>query len=312
MNAITEKVFLMAAAVCCTASLAGCTDASAKLDNQKTKVFTVGDVKVTKGDMYSTMMTISGSDSVINDAEKKIAAKEIKVTDDMKKEAESTLSQYKTTYGDSFTSYLKEEGLSEDKYLKEQLIPSLQISELTKQYVKDNFKSLCNKYSPIKGTVLTFSSENDANDAAAALNKSAKVKDIISKYNSSSTGDAEVYTSESSLDASIADTLKTISADDGWQEVTGSDGSFNAVKLTSNDPDEFKDDAVDAIASITSVSDKAIVHYLKKYKFHVYDITVYNGIKNSNADYLVQNSTSSKKKSSASTASPAGTAEAVK
>jgi foldase protein PrsA len=312
MKNLTQKVMTLAAAMTCTVTLTGCTDASAKISDSKTVLFTIGDTDVTKGDAYSVMMTMSGTTTCINDATNTIAKAEVEVTDEITEQAQSTLDTYKSMYGDSFTSYLDQAGMSEDDYLNDYLIPSLLASELTNKYIEENFDNLCAMYKPFKATILAFSSEDDLNAAKSEIESGTDPATAASNHNSSSSGTSTLYTNESTdLDSYVRTAISALSPDDGWVEVKSSDGStFNLVKVDSNDPEEFKDEAIDALAEITDVSDAATSYYFKKHEFHVYDITLYNGINAYDPNYLVQDQEESEETSSASTASSTASAAA--
>ena len=128
--------------------LAGCSDAQAKLKDSSTALFSVGKKTVTKGDLYSKMNSTSGASVVTNNATKQISAAEIEVTDDMKESAEKTLKSYKSMYGDTFASYLENVNMTEDEYLNNFLIPSLQAEQLPKAYLEQNWDNVAKLYTP--------------------------------------------------------------------------------------------------------------------------------------------------------------------
>jgi len=305
MKHIAEKVLTIAAAAGCCVTLSGCSDASARLSDSKTVLFKIGDTSVTKGEVYSTMMTMSGASTCINNATNTIAKKEVEVTDDITNQAKSTLDTYKSMYGDSFASYLKQAGMDEDSYLNDYLVPSLLASKMTDKYVKSHFENLCKAYKPFKATILAFTSEDDLNAAKAELDAGTDAATAASSHNSSSTGASTLYTNESTdIDSYVRTAISALTPDDGWQEVKSSDGAtFNLVRVDADDPDDFKDEAVEALANISEVSSASTSYYFKKHKFHIYDITLYNGIKADYSDYLVQDDESSAKASAASTSS---------
>ncbi|WP_108774065.1 hypothetical protein [Lactimicrobium massiliense] len=286
-----RKAILASAAVAMALTLAGCKDASAKLKDSSTVLFTVGKKKVTKGNVYETMVNMAGASTAINNATNTIASQEVEITDDIKAQAESTLNTYKSMYGDTFTSYLEQSNMSEDDYLNDYLIPSLLASQLTDKYIEAKWDDLISMYKPCKATVLSFTSLDDANAALDELKAgTSDAATAASNHNSSSDGTSEIYTTQSSsLDSMVRAILSSLTPDDGWNEVTGSDGStYYLVKVDSNDTDSMHDDIVSALSSISNVSSDATTYYFRKYKFHVYDITLYNAIKASYPDNLVQ------------------------
>jgi len=272
-------------------TLAGCTDATAELSDAKTALVTIGNTSITKGQVYSLMNSASGAATAVNNANKVIASQEIEVTDDMKTTAQNTLNSYKSLYGDTFTTYLTNQGMSEEDYINDYLIPSQQAEKLVNKYIEENFDSLCSTYHVVKATVLEFSSQDDANAALTDLNNGTSASEAAKNHNSSSTGTSTVYTVESTnLNSSVRTLITGDTTDKNWVLVAEDDGSTYAlVKIDDNDANNFKDEATTALASINNVSTGATTYFFKKYNFVIYDKTVYDGVAANYPDNLVQN-----------------------
>lgn len=286
-----KKTNFVLAAVLLLAPLAGCTDATAKISDAKTALFTVGKTNVTKGKVYTLMNSAAGSTEAINDANKAIASAEVEVTDEMKATAQSTLASYKSLYGDTFTSYLEQQNMTEDEYVNDYLIPSQQAEKLTSKYLDENFDEVCDSYQVVKATILDFTSKDDADAALAELKAGTKTAaEAASGHNSSSTGTSTVYTLESTdVNSMVRTVLNSASPSDGWQIVPeDTANTFAVVKVDDNDPNNFKADAITTLSSISSVSSAATTYFFKKYNFVIYDITVYDGVKADHPDNLVQ------------------------
>ena len=281
------------AGACALALLAGCSDASAKLQNSSETVMTVGNTSFSKGDLYQMMMNSIGGDEVYGDVMEYISDQEVELTDEMKEEATNMLDFYTMMYGTQFSDYLSSSGMTEDEYVEKVIIPSLKSEKLTGVYVDANFDSLCASFSPIQAIILSFTSEEDASAALSELKDgSASAAEAASAHNSTSTGTEEIITSDSlTYDSAVLSVIRSGSVDDGWVEVPSSDGSsFYLVKIVSKTPSEFKDDAVTTLSGISTVTDAATDYFLRKYSFHVYDISVYNSLKENHPAILVQDS----------------------
>lgn len=295
-RAMTEEVnmkkinlILTAAAACLL--MTGCTDAKAKLADSSGAVATVGKTTITKGDLYSEMFAKAGGDEAISDATKVICDKEVEVTDDMKEEAKSNVSYYSSMYGTQFTSYLEANNMTEDDYANEVLLPSLQADELPKKYVEQNWDALIKQYNPIQATVLTFSSEDDANAALSALKDGSKnAGDAAADNNSDSSGDPEIITiNTTSYDTTLLSVIRSASPDDGWAMVPGSaEGTYYVARVESNTPEDYKDDVITTLSGYSAVQSDSTTYFFRKYSFHVYDIDLYNTLKTDHADALVQ------------------------
>lgn len=261
--------------------LAGCTDAVAKLPDSSTPLFSVGSKTVTKGDLYAVMAGTNGASQAVNDVNRLIAQKEVELTDDMKKQAEESLSSYKTYYGDTFTKHLEQIGMSEQEYLENYLIPSLQAEQLTPKYITENYADVCTTYGPVKATLLEFTSQDDANAALSELKDGSKDAATAAKdHNSASKGTSTIYTIESSdLDSTVRTMLHSAKPDDGWFLVPEADGAtFIVMRIDSNDPESFKDEAVEALRNVSAVANDATTYWFRKYNFHIYDKTLYDAV----------------------------------
>jgi len=277
------------ASVLALTMLAGCKDATAKLNDSSTSLIKIGSKTITKGDLYELMNSAYGATTVINDANKTIADLEIEVTDEMKETAESTLETYVSMYGDSFTSYLEQVGMTEEDYVNETLIPSLQAEQLVNKYIEDQWDTLVSTYKPVKATLISFTSEDDANAALEEVNGGTDAETAAGNHNGTYT-ESKVYTTEStSLDSMVRTILFAATEDDGWAHVPGSDGStYYLIKVDNSDPSSFKDEAVEALSTISDVSDDSTTYFFKKYNFHIYDKTIYDAVAADYPDNLVQ------------------------
>lgn len=271
--------------------LAGCTDAKAKLADSSAAVVTVGKTTVTKGDIYSEMFGKGGADEAYNDALKAICDKEVPVTDEMKSTAKDQVGYYAAMYGTTFTDYLAANSMSQDDYAEKIIVPQLQAEELPKKYVEQNWESLAASYSPIRATILTFTSEDDANAALSALKDGSKsAAEAAKDNNSDSSGDPEIITIDTtSYDTALLAVLRAASPDDGWTMVPSSqEGTFYVARVDSSTADDIKADAINTIAGYSSVKSDADTYFFRKYNFHVYDIDLFNQMQDSHSTALVQ------------------------
>lgn len=283
---------LLLASLLLITPLAGCSDAQANLKDGSTVLVKVGKEKITKEKLFQLMNSTSGAATVIADATKTISSAEVEVTDEMKENAENTLASYKSMYGDTFNSYLEQNNMSEDDYLNKNLIPALQAEKLPELYIEQNWKKVIKLYEPVKATVLEFTSSDDANNALSALKDGSKTPaEAASENNSSSSGESKIYTlDDTDLDSTAHSVITNGSPDDGWSMVpTTSGDTVYVIRVDDNNPDNFKDEAITKLTSINNISSDANTYFFKKYKFHIYDITIYNAISSDYPDYLVQN-----------------------
>lgn len=287
-----KKTGIISIALLLTFSLVGCDDARAKLKDANQAVVTIDGKKITKGQIYASMFAAVGQTTAVNDAMRVITDAEVETTDDMMKEAQSTLDYYKSNYGqEKFASYLRSTGMTEDEFVNTVVLPSQKEKTLYSQYALEQFTSLAKHYNPFKATILTFTNKDDASAAIAALKDgAANVADVIQHYSLSSKGESELITIDTTTYDSAALTyLRSASSDDGWQMIpAGKEGTYYVVHLDSRIPDDFRDEFTEWAAQQTAVQTEAKTYYFQKYNFHVYDIDLYNAIKSVDPNILVQ------------------------
>lgn len=115
---------------------------SVSTKNTKTKngddiVATVDGKTITANDLYEALKAQNGKNVAINLIDDYILEKEYKTTDEMKKSAEATMENYKSTYGDSYQSFLEYNGIANDKELKNILIKNTKLTSVVDDYIKD-------------------------------------------------------------------------------------------------------------------------------------------------------------------------------
>lgn len=270
--------------------LSGCSDATASLKNGSETLMKVGKTAITKQQVYDIMYNYAGSTQVVSDATKVITSQEVEVTDEMKESAQSTLDMYKMIYSDSFASYLEDAGLSEEDYINDYLIPSLQAEKLTDLYIDECYDTLLERYKPIKATVLKFTDTDTANSALSALKDGTMTaEEAVNEFETDSTGEPEIITIDSTYDSVAMAALRAASPDDGWMIVSASYGTdVYVMHLDENNTDSIKDEITESFAKISDINDQATAHYFEKYGFHVYDINLYKALRDSNPTLLNQ------------------------
>lgn len=292
-----KKAGLILCSLAMLATLSGCKDAVADISKGSEKLVTVGDTTITKEKMYDILKGSNGGSATLDLVKEKIYDKEgIKLTDDIKKEAKESLASTKKTFGGekAFLNAIKSYGFkSEEEYLEKASYPSLLNKELMKKYVKDNQKTLFEKYHPVKANILQFDKKENAEKALKALEKGDSAKTVAKKYGKTDTydGSEKIYFSGSGLPDAVFSKVSAASAKGLIKEVIeDTQGkTYYLVNLTNIDPTSFADDARDALVSgVNDLSNSMMEYYLKKYNFTIYDIDIYNQIKSSNESYIIQ------------------------
>ena len=146
-------------------------------------------------------------------------------------------------------------------------------------------------YKPVKATVLAFSSQEDRDAALQELNDGSSNAETAAKnHNSTSDGSSKVYTNQdTTLDTMVRAVLSSMKSSDGWVDTQSSDSAtYYLLHVDEDDTENYREELKTAFSNISNVKTDATTYYFKKYGFHIYDITLYNAVKASYPDNLVQ------------------------
>ena len=289
-----KKTVWLTCAAAAVLALSGCSDAKADISNGDKVVAKVGNQEITKEDLYTTMKMSNAYNTVVEQVTKQIVDKEVPVTKEMETNAKAAFEDYKKTAGTSFADYLKNSGYkSEEEYYKNIFLVDQQKQALNKKYVTDNYKTLMNEYHPMKAQILVFDDKETAQKAFDAIKGGADFSDYAKTGNTTNfSGALQVVNSKTTGMSSVAFTqMKSVKKANTLIDKVISDastGKFYVVKVVDSDPNNFKDEAINSVTALDEAADTAFTFYLKKYNFTIYDIDVYNSVKESKPGYIVQ------------------------
>lgn len=287
--------------LCCAAmltTLSGCKDAVATVSDGSEVLLKVGSTKITKEDMYNQLKTSSGANVTIQMVQDALAEKEgITINDDMKKTAAEELEDLKKDYGgaDAFASALESAGFSGDEdYLERVSYPNLLKEGLLDKYMEENKETILNQYHPIKAKIIEFDDEEKADNALKALKNGDKTADVAEKYaaeNATLTGAEKIYHAESSVSSTVYSRMTTTTKAGLIEEVLKdtSEEKWYIAEIVNLDPESMVDEIFEELkTSATTLDSSMLETYLQKYNFTIYDIDIYNNIKEDYPSYLVE------------------------
>ena len=285
------------------ALLAGCKDATATVSNPKEMLIKIGNVTVTKGDVYAEMMKDDASNTVVNLALKQIANAEVETTDDIKKEAQSTYDDYKAqieSTGVDFETGLKQYGYASAEEFMDYCISTVKADRLLDKYIDENWDKLVEENKPVKAKMIWVDGSNgmedaqkEANEAIALLKSGVSFEEVSEKYNDRSAyAEEKLYTlaNNSTLDYNVLQFMlntATPTLSEAIQANTGS--AYYVVQVTNTNINQMKDEFIEAYKNMTNTRDTVFHNYFKAHKFTIYDIDVFNTVKANYPSYLVQN-----------------------
>ena len=272
-------------ALLCLLVLAGCSDAYASINNANETVFKVGTTTVTRGDLYNYMKAQDGGYTAINMSMENVLNANVEVTEDMKTTVEETLSLYESLLGENLESYVISMGYPSLDAFKNDMLLSEQASALATKYIETNFELLCGKYAPKKVKIAVFADQETALKAQTELKNGADFAEVSETYSSTGSKDSIIYTTQSSYPTAVTYAVSTLT--DGMvSDVVTNETSYYVIVMENVNALDFKDEAINTILSISSVSTDALLSAFDAAGFHVYDKNLYDAIVENYPDYL--------------------------
>lgn len=282
--------------------LAGCEDATAKVSNANEMIMKIGKTTYTKGQLYEAMMEDDAVNTVVTKALQMIADAEIETTDEIKTEAQEMIDDYKEqiaeTTDEPFEEAIKMYGYDSLEAFEEYCLLTTKSSHLLDKYIEENWDSLLEEYAPVKAKMIYVSGADGAEEgykkaeeALEALKSGQNFEEVAEAYTSNKNIMTEkLYTrKDSSLDYNVLQYLTTVSAPGLSQVITNKDvNGYYVVQVTNINQTQLKDDFIALLKDDTDFSDTVISHFFKLHNFTVYDIDVFNEIKENYPAYLVQ------------------------
>lgn len=285
-------------------TLVGCKDATAKISNKNELLFKVEKQTVTNEDIYKPLMNAAGFNLVNSAVEQVIFDKEVTVTDEMKKAADKKLEEEKSKMGANFDTTIKQYYMpygvtNEQEFYDKILLATEKRNALTKKYLEQNLDSKFKTYKPMKVQIVAIDDEEKSKKALEAAKNGSSFEQIANEYGNTTTykGNIEIVNQSSKLPSAVWAKISSVTDSNKLIEEVITDSSADSsspkyylVKvIDTNALENFKDEAIDSIlTSSSSLSKDAMIHYLEKYNFHIYDINIYNSYKSQNPTYLVQ------------------------
>lgn len=290
----TKFVCLLGAAL----TLSGCGNAYADISHGNDAVVTIGDVTITDGDLYPQMKTSSGTEYTLTMIRSMIYDKEVEVTDEMREKAQddydSNAKQAEEYYEMTMEEYVQRLGYTDkEEYIEKVLLPAYQQIELNKKYFDEDNEAFLEAYAPVKARIFATSDQDKASQALDALNDGEDFEDVTKEYGDTDTykGSEALYYTDSGLATVVLNKLSSQKEENKLINeviVDSTTGTYYIAYFVSNDYETIKDDIIETLSENESVTTDAMVYYLKKYNFTVYDTDVFNSLKTSYPQYLVQ------------------------
>lgn len=297
--------------------ISGCgTNQTTMVSNSNEAFFTVGDTTITKGDIYEYMKMQNLDSGIIAMAETDLVNQLVPVTDEMNATVDERIAADKELYGeDTFLTMINYYGFADEAAYRQSYLTNIQITELTKQYVEENWQEMMDTYIPRKAVVLSFvdsssstsdtTSDDSSDDSSEATTSVAQqnaqaayealssgekdLETIIEEYDLSADPQPVLYTTE---DTSLTNLLRTYIQTNqvGYSTPVYDDSNgtptYYIVYLADIDPNNFKDEVLEELASYNDVAEASDQYYLRSNGFYVYDQMILDALRTNYNDYL--------------------------
>lgn len=264
-------------------TLAACSDAVAKLSNPSEKVLQIGETTITKDQVFQFMISGDTSTVVINMAKNVIRNARVEVTDEVREMAQKDLVLMKDILKDDFLLGLKSLGYtSEDDYVERALIPLAQQNVMMKTYIEENLDFVVATYYPRRARIIEFAVEDDAKEVLAAIKAGGNTEEL-GKANTTSLdffGQLATYHRDSNVPTTVKTFLKDSNGPALTQELISANSKFYIVEVIEAVPSRFQEEMITSLSAVSTLIDTMWLAEFKDSGFTIFDINVYNAIKN--------------------------------
>lgn len=289
-----KKILIIMALVLVISGCSSKTPITSKVDNGSDVVATVNGINVTKQDIYTTLLASSGANLVIDHSLQIIANQLITDEETINAKVEETIASYISMLGseDSFNTYVKNSGYDTvDEFKEAQIIPSIKITLLVKQYIEENFTDLANEYGYSYIQSFKVDTESEALELISKINSGELTFEDVAKEKMGSGTVANVlcYTNASttSVDSNIASRATSFTTIGLYATpIATSDSKYAVINVVDTDREAHKDEIVTSLLGISNVNTKAQAYFLSQNNFEVYEKGLAEDIKAVNEDYL--------------------------
>ena len=285
-----KKMIMAVLALAMVMGLTGCSDAYTSVSDEKTVLFTVNGTSVTKGDVYPMLLSSSGLDTTLDMLLEHIMDIEVPMNEEALALAEKDFKTLKESYGDSFSFVLTYYGYaSEEDFYENAFLPQQQSIMLTAKYVDIKFDTLSVTQKPRKVQIIQFTDKEVAKTAyERVFTNKESFEDVAAELGTTTfDGKEMVVTTATTIDALLLSRLTETTVSKKIEEVVeGNDGKFYVANVVEGDPENFREEACDAIAASSTVTSDATRYFLQQYNFKISDKDVYELYKAEYPDYI--------------------------
>lgn len=288
-----QTLFLLSTALLLT----GCQQVGTNIEKADQPIMTIGSTTYTKGDEYSLLKHSSGAKMSVELIRQAIMDKEIKRTDEIKKEAEKQYDQLAQNNPDIETQLQQAGYKDKTEYIDKVLIPSVQSNKLIDTYFIDAKEKIKKEYKPSLVKIIQCDDEKTAQKALDAYKDGVELDKIYEEYASPSATytnqDTLITTSSTDLPTRLINTMAKQKKAGIANEIFKMEDNETATTayvaiLVNNNYDNILEQIKQNLSTDSTISTQAFAYFLEKYNFEVHDQFVFDYLKANNPEYLYQ------------------------
>lgn len=270
--------------------LAGCSSASLKPSHNEI-LFKINGKEIRESDVFASMHLSNNSFQIVrSEAQKILLNYLVEEDDDFNKQVQERLEEAKTTLGDNFDLFLKENGFeNEEEYIDTIVKDIVRLDIALTQAMDDDYENIKSKR-PRQVKIIEVEADS-ANKALELAKSGSSLEEVYEEYGVENTqykGNVILVSENSNLDTAPLDKLLN-ATDNGLIKEVVTSSSTNAqyiLEVVNIDADELKDEVIEEFINDSKLSEEYLAKLFSKHKFKLYDQHLYDAFKENLPEYI--------------------------
>lgn len=270
--------------------LVGCSNASLKPSHNEI-LFKINGKEIREDDVFESMHLSNNSFQIVrSEAQKILLNYLVEEDDDFNKQVQERLEEAKTTLGDNFDLFLKENGFeNEEEYIDTIVKDIVRLDIALTQAMDDDYENIKSKR-PRQVKIIEVEADS-ANKALELAKSGSSLEEVYEEYGVENTqykGNVILVSENSNLDTAPLDKLLN-ATDNGLIKEVVTSSSTNAqyiLEVVNIDADELKDEVIEEFINDSELSEQYLAKLFSKHKFKLYDQHLYDAFNENLPEYI--------------------------
>lgn len=270
--------------------LVGCSSASLKPSHNEI-LFKINGKEIREDDVFESMHLSNNSFQIVrSEAQKILLNYLVEEDDDFNKQVQERFEEAKTTLGDNFDLFLKENGFeNEEEYIDTIVKDIVRLDIALTQAMDDDYENIKSKR-PRQVKIIEVEADS-ANKALELAKSGSSLEEVYEEYGVENTqykGNVILVSENSNLDTAPLDKLLN-ATDNGLIKEVVTSSSTNAqyiLEVVNIDADELKDEVIEEFINDSELSEQYLAKLFSKHKFKLYDQHLYDAFNENLPEYI--------------------------